>query len=924
MSSCAKSDGSDHRHRIVTQVQILAARTHGTAPCPVSIRAGPSTIPYQRQVTLSLTKPQPPVPHARLIGMPIGAWLVLGFALVIGAFAAASVVSLRSTHEATADLARMQQQFEPLSRSVRDLGDGLATFDRGVLAYLRADSRVNHAAVLTTAQRLSHAANRTLDVGAAGESLPVGPLLQRIADHEADGFRLLDLQDERRRTIVGLEQAYESLDRRIKGAGGAGVVVGNSLMARPSMAELARALEAARNDVSSELTRGGNHAASHDGGEARLRRTIESHRAELMISPGRHWLAMLMEDFGTAVKLRRRALQLGADIEQRQTAFVANGEALAAHIREKVEAPAWREFTAAVASAQQAVGDSEKAIKAATYKAVLLTLLALLATAWAVTWPVRRLTAGTRRLASGDLATRVARGGASEIDELAHAFNHMATELADAERAVKTYQAQLEQRVEERTLQLRHLAEHDPLTNLPNRRQLFQRLNEMLDAAGTATRAETHIAVLFLDLDNFKTVNDTLGHDFGDRVLTEIGERLRLIAGDNGLIARLGGDEFTLVFPYSGDPAEVERRAERLVGGFQRPLLIDRREVSVGVSCGVATYPDHGRDATSLLRAADVALFRAKELGRNRLCVHDPSMLVRASNRFRVEQALRKAIEGGDFVLHYQPQVCLGRQRTTAVEALLRWRRSDNQIVSAGEFIEIAEQSGLMLDLNDWILETAAEAVSRWRSGGWPDARVAINVSAQQFVTGNFLADIERLLARHGLPPDAIELELTETMLQTGAVTVEALHGLRMLNIDTALDDFGTGFSSLTSIEQLPLSRVKLDRSVIAEVDSNPRSAAIVHSMIGLCRNLGLHVTIEGVERPAQLNFLAACGEVSVQGFLIARPAEESAIIGLVRDTRGRLDSLLQAAEQAPAATVEDDLTSSVRMLRGRRRTHRQ
>ena len=520
------------------------------------------------------------------------------------------------------------------------------------------------------------------------------------------------------------------------------------------------------------------------------------------------------------------------------------------------------------------------------------------------------------------MATRVARGGASEIDELAHAFNQMATELAEAERAVKTYQAQLEERVEERTLQLRHLAEHDPLTNLPNRRQLFQRLNEMLDAAGTTSRAESHVAVLFLDLDNFKTVNDTLGHDFGDRVLTEIGERLRLIAGDGGFIARLGGDEFTLVFPYSGDAADVERRAERLVGSFQRPLLIDRREVSVGVSCGVATYPEHGRDATSLLRAADVALFRAKELGRNRLCVHDPSMLVQASNRFRVEQALRKAIDGGDFVLHYQPQVCLGRQRTTAVEALLRWRRSDNQIVSAGEFIEIAEQSGLMLDLNDWILETAAEAVSQWRSSGWPDARVAINVSAQQFVTGNFLADIERLLARHGLPPDAIELELTETMLQTGAVTVEALHGLRMLNVDTALDDFGTGFSSLTSIEQLPLSRVKLDRSVIAEVDSNPRSAAIVHSMIGLCRNLGLQVTIEGVERPAQLNFLAACGEVSVQGFLIARPAEESAIIGLVRDTRGHLDSLLKAAEQAPAATVEDDLTSSVRMLRGRRRTH--
>ncbi len=853
---------------------------------------------------------------ARPIGMSIGVWLVLGFALVIGAFATASMVSLRSTRNATADLARVQQQFEPLSRSVRDLGDGLAAFDRAVLAYLRADTPDNGAAAVAAAERLSRAVNRSGEVGVTGESRPLRALLERIAAHQAEGFRLLAIQDERRQAIAGLEQAFAALDRRVRSAGGAGVVVGDNLMARPSMADLAQALEAARHDVSSELTRGGDFAAGPNGGESQLRRTIEAHSAEFSISPGRNWLAMQVEDFEQAVKLRRRALRAGTDIEARQAAFAANGDSLAAHIRENVESPAWREFTAAAGSAQHAVEAAERTIRTATYRSVLFALLALVATAWAITWPVRRLTVGTRRLAGGDLATRVKRGGAREIDELAHAFNHMATELADAERAVKTYQAQLEQRVEQRTLQLRHLAEHDPLTNLPNRRQLFQRLNEMLAVAQSTGEAGSHIAVLFLDLDNFKTVNDTLGHDFGDRVLTEIGERLRQIAGENGFIARLGGDEFTLVFTYSGDSAEVERRAEHLVVGFQKPLLIDRREVSVGVSCGVAMFPEHGRDATSLLRAADVALFRAKELGRNQLCVHDPSMLVQASNRFRVEQALRKAIEGGDFVLHYQPQVCLGKLQTTVVEALLRWKRSDDQVVAASEFIEIAEQSGLMPDLNDWILETAAKAVCDWRRSGWPDARVAINVSAQQFVASNFLLDIERLLARHGLPPDAIELELTETMLQTGVVTVDTLHGLRMLNVDTVLDDFGTGFSSLTSIEKLPLSRVKLDRSVIAGVDSNPRSAAIVHSVIRLCRNLGLHVTIEGVERPAQLDFLAACGEISVQGYLVARPAEESAVIGLVRDTRGHIGALLRAAERERAATSEDDVSSTVRMLR--------
>jgi diguanylate cyclase (GGDEF)-like protein len=861
---------------------------------------------------LSATELEPT--PTRRSGLPIGVWLLLGFALVIAAFAVASVGSLRSTRNATTNLDDMQRRFEPLSRSVRDLGDGLASFDRAVLASLRAGTRENREAAIAAAENLSNAANRSVEAGEyQAESMQA--LLQRISEHQADGLRLLQLQDDRRRGIEGLEHSFAEIDRRVKGAGGGGVIVGESLMARPSMAALARALEAARQEAASEIARVDGSGTAN--APSSLRRTMEAHRAEFLASPGRAWWSLLLEDVGRAEAHYRRIHRLGGEIAARQPEFISSGDDLAVRIRDEVEAPAWRQFATAAENARRAVDDSEQTIRKAAYKAAGFAMLALLAIAWAVTLPVRRLTAGTRQLAAGNLGTRVARGGASELDELAKAFNHMATELADAERAVKTYQSELEQRVEERTLQLRHLAEHDPLTNLPNRRQLFQCLNDMLGDGDASDRP--HVAVIFLDVDNFKTINDTLGHDFGDRVLTEIGERLRSVVGEGGFIARLGGDEFTLVFRYSGEASEVEHRARLLVEGFQRPLLIERREISVGVSCGVATFPEHGRDATSLLRAADAALFRAKELGRNRLCVHDPNMLVQASNRFRLEQALRKAIDGGDFVLHYQPQVCLGRQRTTAVEALLRWRRDDGTIVAAGEFIAIAEQSGLMLDLNDWILETAAEAVAGWRRDGWQDARVAINVSAQQFVTGNFCANIERLLERHGLPPDALELELTETMLQTGAVTVESLHGLRLAGIDTALDDFGTGYSSLTSLELLPLSRVKLDRSVIAEIDSNPRSAAIVHSMIALCRNLGLQVTVEGVERPAQLDFLAACGELSVQGFLLCAPVERDAVVAWVRDTRGQLDELLTFAERDPAPTAQENPTSQVRILRRRR-----
>jgi EAL domain-containing protein (putative c-di-GMP-specific phosphodiesterase class I) len=295
-------------------------------------------------------------------------------------------------------------------------------------------------------------------------------------------------------------------------------------------------------------------------------------------------------------------------------------------------------------------------------------------------------------------------------------------------------------------------------------------------------------------------------------------------------------------------------------------------------------------------------------------------MLADASNRFRVEQALRRAIEGGDFVLHYQPQVCLGLARANSAEALLRWRRGDSEIVPASEFVQVAEQSGLMLDLNDWVLDNAASAVREWRRNGWPDARVAVNVSAQQFVAGNFLSEIALLLTRHDLPPDALELELTENMLQTGAITVETLHALRMLGVATALDDFGTGYSSMTSLEKLPLSRVKLDRRLIAEVDHNARAAAIARSIITLCRNLGLAVTAEGVERHEQLDFLASCGDVSVQGYLISRPADASSVVEFVNGSTTWINKLLRTAESSRPLQHDGDPKNPVSLIRPHRR----
>ncbi|TLY85626.1 MAG: EAL domain-containing protein, partial [Gammaproteobacteria bacterium] len=467
-----------------------------------------------------------------------------------------------------------------------------------------------------------------------------------------------------------------------------------------------------------------------------------------------------------------------------------------------------------------------------TAAAVLgLVLLVSLMLAVSISVPVRRLTAATRRLAGGDRGARAPRGGSAEIDELAESFNTMADRIAHAEAELRAHQAELERHVAERTEQLHHLAHHDPLTQLPNRRKLAAHLASALARAGTRQR----LALLFVDVDNFKSINDTLGHSFGDRVLQNIAERLHAATGATGLLARLGGDEFTVLLEDVQSSDEVESRAAQIVATLQEPLIVDGRVLTTSASVGASLYPDHAADAEGLLRAADVALFRAKELGRNRFALYSPALYAAAAQRFRLEQSLRRAVEAGDLLLMYQPQVALHSFESTGVEALLRWRKSDGRIASAAEFIHVAEKTGLIHELTDWILHTAAATAAAWRAAGWHRASVAINVSAPQFFESDFVAHVARTLQATGLPASALELEITETVFQTGPATVDSLHQLRALGVAVALDDFGIGYSSLTSLEQLPISRVKLDRQLTAAVDSNPRSAAIVRSVVALC-----------------------------------------------------------------------------------------
>ena len=482
----------------------------------------------------------------------------------------------------------------------------------------------------------------------------------------------------------------------------------------------------------------------------------------------------------------------------------------------------------------------------------------------------------------------------------------MAEALHNSQEALREHQAVLEQRIAQRTEELRILAHHDPLTELPNRRELAIRLASTIDAAKAAG---TSCALLYLDVDNFKTINDTLGHQFGDRVLRAISDRLLAIAGKVGFLARLGGDEFTLVVSTVKSPIAVEYFMAHILREFATPLRVDDRELLVSLTAGIALYPEHGDSVEALLRAADSALHDAKDKGRNGFQVYRAELLAGASHRFHTEQALRHAMAHGDFLLHYQPEVSLLTKRTSVVEALLRWRRPDGRIVPAGEFIEIAEQSGLLLDLSDWLIRSALDAARELRASGWPSARVAINVSPQQLLAGQFLERVRKALAVTKMPADCLEVELTESALQTGRRAIETLHELRRSGVAVALDDFGTGYSTLKSIEELPLTRVKLDRSLVGNIEQSPSAAAFAHSCVQLCQSRGLTVTVEGIERAGQLDVLENCGDIQVQGFLIAQPAPLEDIAQFVRETPARMAAAWPTAQDADPQRGDTSVT---------------
>ncbi len=429
--------------------------------------------------------------------------------------------------------------------------------------------------------------------------------------------------------------------------------------------------------------------------------------------------------------------------------------------------------------------------------------------------------------------------------------------------------------------ELRYLANYDTLTSLPNRALLSERLAR---AIVRARRQGTAVAVLFLDLDRFKDINDSLGHAVGDRVLRAVADRLQQAVGPQHTVARLAGDEFTVVVEDIAGQAEAEAVAARVLAAFDAPLqLEDGREVAISSSIGISLFPQHALLPSELLKHADTAMYQAKAAGRRNVQAYSARMDEATRHRATLASTLRKIPLDQELKLVYQPRYSLREQRVVGVEALLRWHSADFGTVSPSQFIPLAEETGLIMEIGEWVLRQACGTLRAWRQLGLTELCMSVNVSAIQLERGDLPAMMERILGETGVPAASVELELTESvvMSQVGK-NAATLHACRALGLALAIDDFGTGYSSLAYLKRLPINTLKIDQEFIGDLTRDPDDAAITSTIIAMGHSLALNVVAEGVEQPGQLAFLRQHGCDEIQGHLVAPALEPDACLQLL------------------------------------------
>jgi diguanylate cyclase (GGDEF)-like protein len=422
-----------------------------------------------------------------------------------------------------------------------------------------------------------------------------------------------------------------------------------------------------------------------------------------------------------------------------------------------------------------------------------------------------------------------------------------------------------------------YLAQFDSLTGLANR-TLFKELLSL--ALARAERNGTHLALMFLDLDRFKVINDSLGHDGGDQVLKIVAERLRSRTRKSDTVARLGGDEFTVVLEGIHTAHDASLVAQELIDIVSLPITVQEQELFVTPSIGIAIYPQYGGDPESLIKNADMAMYRAKRQGRNTYRFYTTDTDGKASKNLALDSSLRRALDRGEFLLYFQPQVEVETRQVIGVEALLRWQHPERGMIYPEEFIPLAEENGMIVPIGEWVLRSACNQNKAWQQAGLKPVYMGVNLSARQFRQKSFIAMVAAIMEESQLDPKYLDLELTESLLfESNGASASRLADLKSLGINISIDDFGTGYSSLSYLKCFPISTLKIDKSFVGDIPKNTEDAAIASGMIALAHGLQVKVTAEGVETQAQLDFLRDRGCDFIQGHFITPPVPEQEVL---------------------------------------------
>lgn len=445
----------------------------------------------------------------------------------------------------------------------------------------------------------------------------------------------------------------------------------------------------------------------------------------------------------------------------------------------------------------------------------------------------------------------------------------------------RKYTSMLKQEVADQTLSLQYQATHDFLTGLPNRVKLFERMRL---AIKTSSLNKSEFAVLFLDLDRFKLVNDSLSHEVGDELLRTASNRLKTGIRSEDTLARLGGDEFVIIFMNIDNKEKLEAKVHSLLNTFQQPFDVADRKVTITASIGISLYPKDGKTVDILLRNADAAMYAAKAHKGNNFQFYTSEMSMQSLAVLDQEMELREAIVNGEFFLCYQPQIDLTEEKLVAVEALIRWQHPKKGILLPIDFIPLAEETGLIVSIGEWVMRSACAQNKAWQDAGFSPIRMAVNVTAEQIIQHDLIKTVSNILNETGLKPEYLELELTENVILSNREIIRAVTELKKLGVIIAIDDFGTGYSSLSYLHKIPLDRLKIDSSFIQHIKSATDDEVIIRAVIAMAKNLNLEVLAEGVETIDQLNFLKKYNCDDVQGFYFSKPLTKKELEGYLKN----------------------------------------